>query len=57
MDGTITGEATNLAVTYNATGFGCPYGTHSNGLLTTSNFILTGEKKGTNEMVEVKWDA
>ncbi len=57
VDGTVTVEATNLAVTYNATGAGCAYGTLSNGLFTTGNAIVTGEKKGTSEMVEVKWDA
>ncbi len=56
-DGTVTVEQQNIAYTYNAIGAGCPYGTTSNGLLTTGNFIITGEKKGTSEMVEVKWDA
>ncbi len=56
-DGTVTVEATNLAVAYNATGLGCPYGTESNGVFTTGNAIVTAEKKGTSEMVEVKWDA
>ncbi len=57
VDGTVTVEATNLALAYNATGAGCPYGTLGNGQITTSNFVLTGEKKGTSEMLEVKWDA
>jgi hypothetical protein len=55
--GLITVEANELAVQYNATGVGCPYGTLNNGLFTTGNTILTGEKKGTNEMVNLAWDA
>ncbi len=56
-DGTVTLDRQNVEYIYSATGVGCPYGTTSNGLLTTGNFIVTGERKGTNEMVEVKWDA
>jgi hypothetical protein len=54
-DGTITVEPTELAVKYNATGVGCPYGTLENGQFTTGNTIITGERAG--KMVEVKWDA
>jgi hypothetical protein len=54
--GLVTVEPKELAVEYNATGVGCPYGTLSNGQLTTGNTIITGEKKGTTEMVSLKWD-
>jgi hypothetical protein len=55
--GLVTVEGNELAVEYNATGVGCPYGTLNNGQFTTGNTILTGEKKGTTEMVNLAWDA
>ena len=58
-DGTITVNfpetgAPNLV--YNATGKECPFGTLSTGNFTTGNFIVTGEKKGTETMVNISWD-
>ena len=58
-DGTITlnvPEAGAAKLTYNATGKDCPFGTLSNGNFTTGNVIITGEKKGTTEMVNISWD-
>jgi hypothetical protein len=40
----------------NATGSGCPYGTTTIGQVTAGNSIITGEKKGTRMMVNLKWD-
>jgi hypothetical protein len=56
-DGTVTLEANELAVQYNATGVGCPYGTLSNGQFTTGNTIVTGENPKTGTMVNISWDA
>ncbi len=53
-DGTITVEAPEVAVEYTATGSGCPYGTHTNGLFTTGNAIVTGEDTVTGNMVNIK---
>jgi hypothetical protein len=55
-DGTVTVESTALAVQYNATGVGCPYGTKTNGQFTTGNTILTGEDI-TGAMVPLSWHA
>lgn len=52
--GTITLERTNTSFQYNATGTGCPYGTTSNGLYTTGNTILKGERGGA--VVNITWD-
>jgi hypothetical protein len=46
-----------LGFTYNATGTACPFGTLSNGQYTTGNTLITGEKKGTNTMVNLIWDS
>jgi hypothetical protein len=46
-----------LEFTYNATGATCPFGTLNNGQYTTGNTLITGEKKGTNTMVNLKWDS
>jgi hypothetical protein len=46
-----------LEFTYNAFGSACPFGTLSNGQYTTGNTLITGEKKGTNTMVNLKWDS
>jgi hypothetical protein len=55
--GVITVESTNPStVVFNATGPGCPYGTLAKGILTTSNFLLVGQKKGTEEAVNLAWD-
>jgi hypothetical protein len=54
---TVTAEQKELALQYNATGKDCPYGTTSNGLFTTGNFILTGELDGTSTMDNVSWHA
>ncbi len=57
-DGTVTVEMANLGeIEYSATGLMCPYGTTSNGILTTGNVILTAEKKGTTDMLNLKWHA
>ncbi len=55
--GTVTVEMTELAVAYNATGVGCPYGTTSNGLLTTGNMIIEGKDKTSGTKVPLKWHA
>ena len=57
-DGTITVNLpeAGVPITFNATGKDCPYGTLNNGNFTTGNFIITGEKKGTTEMVNISWD-
>lgn len=53
--GAVTLVANNLAVQYNAAGVGCSYGTTSNGLFTTGNGILRGERGGS--AVDIGWDA
>jgi hypothetical protein len=52
---TITVEQSEVAIKYHATGKDCPYGTLENGLLTTSNFILTGDIDNTNTMTSILW--
>ncbi len=54
-DGTMTVEATELAVAYTASGAGCPYGTTTNGLYTTGNAIVKGTDKTSGAAVTVKW--
>lgn len=53
--GAVTLEMPNLAVQYNASGVGCAYGTTSNGIYTTGNQILKGEREG--QITSLEWDA
>lgn len=53
--GAVTLETNNLAIAYNAIGVGCPYGTTTNGLYTTGNAILRGEREG--GIKALSWDA
>ena len=58
-DGTITinvPEAGVPTLNYTATGKDCPFGARTNGNFTTGNVIITGEKKGTETMVNISWD-
>jgi hypothetical protein len=47
----------SLKFTFNAVGAACPFGTIGGGEYTTGNTIITGEKKGTTTMVNLKWDS
>lgn len=50
----ITLEQPNVGTEYTATGVGCPYGSTSNGLITTGNVIFRGERNGI--VVPLRWD-
>ncbi len=54
-DGTVTVEVPGLTFEYNATGTGCAYGTTTNGLFTTGNFIFEGRRGGAK--VNISWDS
>lgn len=53
--GAVTLEANGLNLGYKASGVGCPYGETNNGLYTTGNAIIKGERGGS--IVAVSWDA
>ncbi len=53
--GLITVEMPELQVQYNSTGAGCAYGTTTNGLFTTGNFIFEGRRGGAK--VNISWDS
>ena len=50
----VTVEPVVLGITYNATGANCFYGTTNNGIYTTGNTIVSGEREG--NAVTVRWD-